>query len=60
MTTAIVEEGWRVEKEELMRRMSARGVDCRPFFYPLSSIPAYRDFPDAGRARGGQPDCAMR
>jgi perosamine synthetase len=51
MTTAIVDESWRVEKEELMARMSARGVDCRPFFYPLSSIPAYQEFPDAARAR---------
>ena len=31
--------------------MGERGVDVRPFFFPLSEIPALRDLPDAMRAR---------
>jgi perosamine synthetase len=34
-------------------QMRARGVDVRPFFYPLSMIPAFRDTPEAARARSG-------
>ena len=34
-----------------MAALSAEGVDVRPFFFPLSAIPAYRDTPQAGQAR---------
>jgi perosamine synthetase len=30
-----------------MAAMSRRGVDCRPFFHPLSSLPAYAHLPHA-------------
>ena len=33
-------------KEELIRWLAQRGIDSRPFFYPLSSLPAYAR-PDA-------------
>ena len=52
MTTVVVDPELGLEKERLIEELQARGVDSRPFFYPLSSIPAYHDSPDAARARG--------
>jgi perosamine synthetase len=34
-----------------MEKMSERNIDCRPFFHPLSSIPAYQDTEQARLAR---------
>jgi len=34
-------------KERIIRALRARGVDCRPFFHPLSSLPAYKQTPQA-------------
>jgi len=39
-----------IAKESLMSALSAHKIDTRPFFYPLSSLPAYRDNPDIARA----------
>lgn len=52
MVTALVDERLGVTKEELMNSMAEKRVDCRPFFHPLSSIPAYRESAQAARARG--------
>jgi perosamine synthetase len=38
-------------KERVLEGLDAAGIDSRPFFYPLSSLPAYRDSPDASGAR---------
>lgn len=51
MVTALLPSGRGVEKAAVMRRMSENGIDCRPFFHPLSAIPAYADLPQAGAAR---------
>ncbi len=40
-----------IAKEDIEARMSKRNVDTRPFFHPLSSIPAYADCPQARTAR---------
>lgn len=32
-------------KEDVIAAMAQRGIACRPFFYPLSSLPAFADFP---------------
>jgi perosamine synthetase len=37
--------GW--NKEDLHKRLAQKGIATRPFFHPLSSIPAYRDSPQA-------------
>jgi len=34
-----------------MERMSEKNIDCRPFFHPLSSLPAYKALEQAHRAR---------
>jgi perosamine synthetase len=35
--------GW--TKEALAKALGADGIDTRPFFYPLSSLPAYAQSP---------------
>ena len=32
--------------------MSEKDIDCRPFFHPLSSLPAYQHLDQARQARG--------
>jgi len=41
MVTAVLDASLGMEKERLMALLSERGIDSRPFFYPLSSLPAY-------------------
>jgi perosamine synthetase len=41
MVTAIVDPLLDLPKEQLIARLNENGIDCRPFFYPLSSLPAY-------------------
>jgi len=41
MVTAVLDENFAMTKERLTQLMSEHGIDCRPFFYPLSSLPAY-------------------
>ncbi len=44
-TTALVfGKSHRVTKFDVMRSMKEMGIPSRPFFYPLSSLPAYPDF----------------
>jgi perosamine synthetase len=47
MITAVIDPTLGLAKEELMARLGERGIDTRPFFHPLSSIPAFRDSPQA-------------
>jgi perosamine synthetase len=51
MVTAIVDPklGW--TKEKLVPALRDRNIDCRPFFYPLSMLPAYESVPSAAAAR---------
>jgi perosamine synthetase len=51
MVTVILDPGLGLTKERLMEALSERGVDCRPFFHPLSSIPAYQGTEQAALAR---------
>lgn len=51
MVTIVLDPKLALPKELLMEKMSARNIDCRPFFHPLSSIPAYRDTEQARQAR---------
>ena len=46
----------KLDKETLIPRMRERGVDVRPFFYPLSALPAYRSHPSAAGARERNPN----
>ena len=51
MSTTIVDPSLGLRKEKLIPALKARGVDVRPFFYPLSAIPAYSASHQAARAR---------
>jgi perosamine synthetase len=51
MTTAVLHPSLGIPKEQLMADLSDRGIDTRPFFYPLSSLPAFYATPEAARAR---------
>lgn len=55
MVTAIVDPVLGVPKEHLIAEVGKRGIDLRPFFYPLSSLPAYADAEDTTRAREENP-----
>jgi perosamine synthetase len=51
MVTAILNPELGITKEQLMSGLERDGIDCRPFFHPLSSIPAYRELPQAQLAQ---------
>jgi perosamine synthetase len=45
MVTAVLAEDLGLSKELVIELMREKGIDCRPFFHPLSSLPAYRNVP---------------
>ena len=51
MVTAVLAESLGLRKERLMELLAVEGIDCRPFFHPLSSLPAYAGLPQAELAR---------
>lgn len=51
MTTMVWPAAWDVTKAEMHAALDARGVDTRPFFHPLSSLPAFAESPKATAAR---------
>jgi perosamine synthetase len=55
MVTVVPDARWGVSKRELLERLLARGVDARPFFYPLSSLPAYQSRAEAADAAARNP-----
>jgi len=42
MVTVILDKKFGMTKDQLMELMSKKNIDCRPFFHPLSSLPAYQ------------------
>lgn len=57
MVTVILDEKYGIRKEHLIERMGRRGIACRPFFYPLSSLPAYEHLSQAHQARQRNKVC---
>lgn len=51
MNTVILDHRFGLEKRELMTKFDGYGIDSRPFFFPLSSLPAYAASPDTARAK---------
>ena len=51
MVTVVLDPELGLRKEVLLPRLRAEGVDARPFFYPLSAIPAFEPTLQAERAR---------
>jgi perosamine synthetase len=50
MVTAVFDSHLGLPKERVLAALSDHQIDARPFFHPLSSIPAYRDTPYAQEA----------
>jgi len=55
MVTAVLDPRFGLTKQDLIQVMDANSVDCRPFFFPLSSLPAYEGRPEANVARERNP-----
>ena len=51
MSTIVLDEGQGPSKDRLMEHLADRGIDSRPFFHPLSSLPAYEATPGVDRSR---------
>jgi perosamine synthetase len=51
MVSIILDGRYRIRRDHMMELMNARGIDCRPFFHPLSSLPAYQKSDQANQAR---------
>jgi perosamine synthetase len=51
MVTAILDEKFGLRKDRLIQLMKENNIDCRPFFHPLSSLPAYENLVKAHQAR---------
>ncbi len=51
MTTVILDREIGLTKETIVPHLRKNGVDARPFFYPLSAIPAFQDTGNAAAAR---------
>ncbi|HEX8458785.1 MAG TPA: DegT/DnrJ/EryC1/StrS family aminotransferase [Pyrinomonadaceae bacterium] len=50
MVTVVLDRNYGIEKDALQQQLSDEGIDCRPFFHPLSSLPAYASLPQAHEA----------
>jgi perosamine synthetase len=55
MVTAVFPEGFHLSKGKIIAALSERGIDTRPFFHPLTAIPAFRDHPQAKSGRQDNP-----
>jgi perosamine synthetase len=51
MVTAIIDDKLNINKTQLMEELSKYNIDTRPFFHPLSSLPAYEKLPQALTAK---------
>jgi perosamine synthetase len=51
MTTLMLDQTHPMDTQHLMEAMGERGVDTRPFFHPLSSLPAFANSAQAATAR---------
>ena len=50
MSTILFDDKSNLTKIEYMKLLSQDGIDCRPFFHPLSSLPAYAKTPASREA----------
>ncbi len=56
MVTAIADRSYGRTKEEIIANLRDIGIDCRPFFYPLSSLDAYRSITSASGSAERNPN----
>ncbi|MGZ4947376.1 MAG: DegT/DnrJ/EryC1/StrS family aminotransferase, partial [Halobacteriota archaeon] len=51
MVTVVLDKAFGIDKEKLISLLSDRNIDSRPFFYPLTSLPAYAGVKQAQEAQ---------
>jgi perosamine synthetase len=51
MVTVVLDKKFGLDSARLMALFSQQNIDCRPFFHPLSSLPAYAKLEQAREAR---------
>jgi perosamine synthetase len=51
MVTAVLDAARGLTKVGMIQAMNQRSIDCRPFFHPLSSLPAYEHLEQAREAQ---------
>ncbi len=51
MVTLMLNSELGIDKNQFIQMMSMNNIDCRPFFNPLSSLPAYGNMEQAHRAK---------
>lgn len=51
MATVVLDKKLAIKKDQLMKLLAEKSIDSRPFFHPLSSIPAYERLEESKRAR---------
>lgn len=51
MVSIILDQKFGIKKEELFYKMQEQDISCRPFFFPLSAIPAFYESVEAEKAR---------
>jgi perosamine synthetase len=51
MSTVVLEPSLGINKNALISTLRTHGIDVRPFFHPLSAIPAFHDDPESAKAR---------
>ena len=51
MVTIVLHPSFGLPKERVMALLRERDIDSRPFFYPLSSVPAYEQLEQAQQAQ---------
>lgn len=56
MVTVVFDESVGMGKERAGELLSERGIDTRPFFHPLSSLPAYSKLASAATGRRANPE----
>lgn len=55
MVTIVLDDRYDLDKVRLMELLQADGIDTRPFFYPLSSLPAFQSLGGAEQGRRENP-----
>ena len=51
MVTVIIDEKFGIKKHQMMELMAKKNINCRPFFHPLSSLPAYQQLEQSEKAK---------
>jgi len=51
MTTVAIDSSFGLTTSDIRQRFDEHGIDVRPFFHPMSSLPAFEKYPGVGDAK---------